>query len=50
MQIFYNENENPVPLETDPMVQVNTIHSAMKKNFIPSSLLMVDRQSEKNYQ
>ncbi len=41
MQIYYNENENPVPLETDPMVQVNTIHTAMKKNFIPSSLLMM---------
>ena len=41
MQIYYNENENPVPLETDPMIQVDTIHKAMKKNFIPSSLLMM---------
>ncbi len=41
MQIYYNENENPVPLETDPMIQVNTIHKAMKKNFIPYSLLMM---------
>lgn len=41
MQIFYNENENPIPIETDPMVQVDTIHKAMKKNFIPSSLLMI---------
>ena len=41
MQIFYNENENPLPIETDSMVQVNTIHKAMKKNFIPSSLLMM---------
>ena len=40
MQIFYNENENPLPLETDPVVQVNTIHSAMKKNYIPSLLIM----------
>lgn len=41
MQIFYNENENPIPIETDPMVQIDTIHKAMKKNFIPSSLLMI---------
>ena len=41
MQIFYNENDNPLPIETDPMVQINTIHSAMKKNFIPSTLLMM---------
>lgn len=41
MQIYYNENENPIPLETDPMIQVNTIHKAMKKNFIPSSVLMM---------
>ena len=41
MQIFYNENEDPIPIETDPMVQVDTIHKAMKKNFIPSSLLMI---------
>jgi hypothetical protein len=41
MQIFYNENEDPIPIETDPMVQIDTIHKAMKKNFIPSSLLMI---------
>ena len=41
MQLYYNENENPLPIETDPLVQVNTIHTAMKKNFIPSTLLMM---------
>ena len=40
MQIYYNENETPLPLETDPLVQVNTIHSAMKKNYIPSLIIM----------
>lgn len=35
MQIFYNERENPVPIETDPVTQVHTIHRAMKKNMLP---------------
>ena len=41
MQIYYNENENPVPIETDPLVQINTIHRAMKRNFIPSYIIMI---------
>jgi len=41
MQIYCNENENPVPIETDPVVQVNTIHRAMKKNFVPSYILIM---------
>jgi len=41
MQIYCNENENPVPIETDPVVQVNTIHAAMKKNFIPSYIFII---------
>ena len=31
MQIFYNEQEDPVPIETDPAVQVENIGRAMKK-------------------
>ncbi len=34
MQIFCNEQENPVPLETDPVMQVESIHRAMKKHGI----------------
>ncbi len=26
MQVFYNQRENPVPIETDPVVMVDTIH------------------------
>ena len=26
MQVFYNERENPVPIETDPVTEVDTIH------------------------
>ena len=32
MQIFYNERENPMPIETDPVTQVATIHRTMRKN------------------
>ena len=41
MQIFVNERENPVPMETDALVQVQTIHKAMKKNYLPSQLLLL---------
>ena len=30
MQIFYNENENPIPIETDAKIEVETIHKAVK--------------------
>lgn len=41
MQVFYNEKENPVPLETDPVVEVETLHKACKKNFLPSYFLLL---------
>ncbi len=41
MHIYCNFNENPLPLETDPVVQVANVHNAMKKNFLPSSILLV---------
>lgn len=41
MQIFYNERENPIPLETDPVLEVETLHSACKKNFLPSYFLLL---------
>ncbi|MBR3751898.1 MAG: hypothetical protein IKK50_02055, partial [Ruminiclostridium sp.] len=41
MQVFYNEEENPVPIETDPLLQVENIHKAMKRNFISSSLILL---------
>ena len=33
MQVFCNERENPIPIETDPVLEVETIHAAMMKNF-----------------
>lgn len=40
MQIFCNEQENPVPLETDPAVQVEIISKAMKSSFLPAQILL----------
>lgn len=40
MQIFVNEAEDPVPIETDALIQVETIHKAMKKSFLPVHLMM----------
>lgn len=34
MQVFCNERKNPVPLDTDPITEVDTLHRACKKNFL----------------
>jgi len=36
MQIFCNEMENPVPIETDPMIELENIHKSAKKNYLPA--------------
>ena len=41
MQIFYSEADDPVPIETDPVTQVETIFRAMKKNLIPAHFYML---------
>lgn len=41
MQIFYNESENPVPIETDPGLEVETINRAAWKNYLPAHLLLL---------
>ena len=41
IQVFCNEAEDPTPIETDPVTQVNTIWRAMKKNLIPSHLMIL---------
>lgn len=35
LQVFYNERENPVPIETDPVTEVDSIHRMAKKSFLP---------------
>lgn len=34
MQVFYNERPHPVPIDTDPALEVDAIHRAMKKSFL----------------
>lgn len=43
MQIFYNEEEHPTPIETEPSLELEAIHASVKKSFLPSyfSLLAV---------
>lgn len=41
LQVFYNERPDPVPIETDPMLEVEAIHRSMKKSMIPSQLLLL---------
>lgn len=39
MQVFYTEQEDPTPIETDPVTQVENIHNAAKKGFLLSHFL-----------
>lgn len=41
MQVFYNEQQNPIPLQTDPVIEVETLHTACKKNFLPSYFILL---------
>lgn len=40
-QIFYNEAEDPTPIETDAALEVSTIHAAAKKIFLSNYYRMV---------
>ena len=41
MQIFYNESPDPVPIDTDPEIEVENIHKSMKKSLLPGYWLMI---------
>lgn len=41
LQIFYNEQENPTPIETEPTLEVASIHASAKKSLIPSYILLL---------
>ena len=36
MQIFCNRRENPIPIETDPVIEVENIHKSVKKTMFPA--------------
>lgn len=35
MQIFFNEADEPTPIETDPVLEVAAIHASAKKHWLP---------------
>lgn len=41
MQIFFNEEEEPVPMETDPEIEVDVIHKTAKRGFLQSYWLLL---------
>lgn len=41
MQIFYNAAENPTPINTDPALEVDTIHRACKANYLRGYKLLL---------
>ena len=41
MQVFYNENDDPVPIETDPALEVENIHRSVKKTVLVTYFLMM---------
>ena len=41
MQVFYNERSNPTPIETDPVLEIETIHAAAKKSYLPGYFLLL---------
>ena len=41
MQIFYNEGENPTPIETEPQLELEAIRASAKKSFLPSYMLLL---------
>ena len=38
MQIFCNRRKHPIPIETDPVIEVENIHKSVKKTMIPAYL------------
>ncbi len=41
IQVFYNEQEDPTPIETDALMEVEQIHESAKRSFLPSYMLLV---------
>ena len=41
MQVFYNKAEDPVPIETDPRMELENIHRSAKKNYLPAYFMLL---------
>ncbi len=40
-QMFYNEQENPTPIETEPALEVEAIHASVKKSYLPAQFMLM---------
>ena len=41
LQVFYNERPHPVPIETDPVAEVEAFRKDMKKRFLPLCAILL---------
>lgn len=41
VQIFYNEREDPIPIETEPLLELETVHNVAKKSFLPAHAVLL---------
>nr|WP_325186452.1 DUF2812 domain-containing protein [uncultured Oscillibacter sp.] len=41
MQIYCSEAADPIPLETEESVRLEAVHRSMKRNFLPSNILLL---------
>lgn len=41
IQLFYNEREDPIPIETEPALELETIHKSAKKSFLPAHAVLL---------
>lgn len=41
LQIFYNEQENPTPIETEPILELESIDKSVMKSFFPVQCLLL---------
>lgn len=41
MQVFYNETSDPIPIETDPVMEVDAIYRAAKCTTLPAQIVLL---------
>lgn len=41
MQIFYNMAEDPIPIETDAVLELENIEASVKKNYLPTYFILL---------
>lgn len=41
LEVYYNEQENPVPIETDPVIELENIHKAARKTWLPTYWMLL---------